>query len=380
MNRRAAGALLLAVAAAGCGKKGDPLPPLPTRPARTRDLAVEQQGEAAELSFTFPSLRVDGAPLRDLVEIDVYRMESPSPALTSETLATGGRSDRAPIPGERRRAEAERRREEQIVSASRRVATIPSDLFPAATRGSRVVWRDDLRPFLSIPHPPPLAWAVVTVRRNGERSEISNIATLTPAVPPQAPADLTAEAEPARICLAWSPPGKDLSGAPVEIAGYRVYRRPLADADYGPPLNADPVSLPELADTTAAYGSTYVYTVTAIAKDRAKAESPPAIQFGIAYRDVFPPPPVARVDALPEEHRVRLSWSPVEASDLAEYRIFRSEGDGAPVLLGKTAADRVEFDDETVEPGRTYRYTVAAADKSGNVSPASPEAVAKPFE
>ncbi len=378
--KRRAGVLLFALAAAACGKKGDPLPPLPTRPARTRDLAVEQQGESAELSFAFPSTRVDGAPLRDLVEIDVYRMESPSPALTAETVTTGARSDRAPISGERRKAEAERRREEQIVAASRRVATIPSDLFSAATRGSRMVWRDDLRPFLSLPHPPPLAWAVVTVRRNGERSEVSNIATLTPAVPPLAPEDLLADAEPDRICLEWRAPEKDLSGAAVEIAGYRVYRRLLSDPDYGAPLTADPVASADFADTSAAYGSTYVYTVTAIAKDRAKAEGPPAIQFGVEYRDVFPPPAVERVDALPEETRVRLSWTAVEAADLAEYRIFRSEGDAAPVLLGKTPADRTEFDDETVSPGRTYRYTVRPVDKSGNVGMASPEAVAKPFQ
>ncbi len=346
--------LLLAAAAAACGKKGDPMPPLPTRPARTRDLAVEQQGESAEISFPFPSMRADGAPLRDLAEIDVYRMESPSPALTTEIAAPGGRADHAPISGERRRAEAERRREEQIVSSSRRVAAIPADLFPAATRGSRLVWRDDLRPFLSRPNPPPLAWAIVSVRKNGERSEVSNIATIVPAVPPEAPADLVAEAEPSRVCLEWRPPEKDLSGAAVEIAGYRVYRRRLSEPDYGAPLDAEPVDVPELADTTAAYGSTYVYTVTAIAKDRPKAESPPAIQFGIDYRDVFPPPPVARLDALPEEHRVRLSWEPVDAADLAGYRIYRSEGDAAPVLLGEAPADRVEYDDQAVSPaGRT---------------------------
>jgi len=378
--RRAAGILLIAVAAGGCGKKGDPLPPLPTRPARTHDLAAEQQGESVEISFTFPSQRVDGAPLRDLVEIDVYRMENPSPAFTSPAVAAGARSDRAPISGERRRAEAERRREDQILSASHRAAAIPSDFFSAATRGSRIVWRDDLRPFLALPHPPTLGWAVVAVRRNGERSEISNIATLVPAVPPAAPADLLAEAEEKRICLTWKPPEKDLSGAPVEIAGYRVYRRLLADPDYGAPLNADPVSAPELADTTAAYGSAYVYTVTAIATDRAKAEGPPAVQFGVDYRDVFPPPRVARVDALPEERRVRLSWDPVEAKDLAEYRIWRTENGGALSLVGTAPPDRPEFDDATVSPGGTYRYTVRAVDKSGNESAASPEAVAKPFE
>lgn len=380
MRRSTAGALLLAVAAAGCGKKGDPLPPLSTRPARTRDLAVEQQGEAAEISFPFPSLRVDGAPLRDLSEIDVYRMENPSSTLTSEAVAAGARSDRAPISGERRHAEAERRREEQILSASHRVAAITSDFFSAATRGSRLVWRDDLRPFLSASRPPSLGWAVVAIRRDGQRSEISNIATLTPAIPPAAPGGLLAEPEEKRVCLTWGPPAIDLAGAPVEIAGYRVYRRLLDAPDYGPPLDAEPVPVPEFSDTTAAYGSSYVYTVTAIAKGRASAEGPPAIQFGVDYRDVFPPEAVERLDALPEENRVRLSWTAVEAADLAEYRIFRSEGDGPSALLAKTAADRTELDDGTVAVGKTYRYTVRAVDKRGNVGAPSPEVVARPFE
>ncbi|HET7451418.1 MAG TPA: hypothetical protein VFL12_01635 [Thermoanaerobaculia bacterium] len=373
-------ALLLALAAAGCGKKGDPLPPLSTRPARTRDLAAEQQGESAEISFPFPSLRVDGAPLRDLAEIDVYRIENPTPSLTKETVATGARSDRAPISGERRHAEAERRREAQILSSANRAATISSDFFSSATRGSRLVWRDDLRPFLSKSPPPALGWAIVTVRRNGERSELSNIATLTPAIPPAAPTDLLAEAEEKRVCLTWEPPERDLSGASVEIAGYRVYRRLLDEPDYGAPLDPEPVPAPEFSDTAAAYGSSYVYTVTAIAKGRPSAEGPPAIQFGIEYRDVFPPPPVVRLDALPEEHRVRLAWTAVEAPDLAEYRILRSEGSAAPVLLAKTGPDRTEYDDETVEVGKTYRYTVQGVDKRGNVGAPSPEVTARPFE
>ena len=380
-----AGLLAAAAAAVRCGKKGDPLPPLSTRPARTTDLAVTQTARSAEISFSFPSLRVDGAPLRDLDRIEIYRLENPSPSFTAPPRpaagggAGGGSSDHAPAAAERRRAEAARRRESETLAAARRIATIGSDLLSSATRGGKVVYRDSLDAFLAGPQPPALAYAIVAARRNGERSEISNLATLTPVVPPDAPTALLAAAEEGRVCLTWSPPERDLSGAPADVAGYFVYRRTLAEDDYGPALNGDPDPDPELADTTAAYGSVYVYTVTAVPKGHPKVEGPAAIQFGIDYRDVFPPPAPARLDALAEQSVVRLSWTAVAAPDLARYVLRRSVDDGPPANFAETAATETAFEDRSISPGHVYRYTVEAVDRAGNASPPSPPATARPF-
>ena len=369
-------ALLLASA---CGKKGDPRPPLSSRPARTTDLSVAQTAQTAEVSFTYPSQRVDGAPLRDLDRIDVYRMENPSPALIQSKVAAGARSDRAPVSGERRKAEAERRHEQAILDSSRRIASIGSDLLPSATRGGRIVYRDGLESLLASGTPPPLAYGIVTVRRNGERSEISNIATLSPVVPPAAPEGVLAEPEEKRICVRWQPVVTNAAGNPAEIGGYFVYRRSLAEDEFGRPLNGDPVAATEYADTSGAYGSTYVYTVTAIPKGHSGTESAPAIQFGLDYPDVYPPPPVAELDALAEQTVVRLSWSPVEASDLAGYVLFRAEGNGPFARLADLPAAATTYEDRRIATDTTYRYVVRSVDRAGNVSAASPESTARPF-
>jgi fibronectin type 3 domain-containing protein/predicted small lipoprotein YifL len=373
-------ALLLAAAVlplAACGKKGDPLPPLPRIPARTTELRVEQRNDVAEISFPFPSLRADGEPLRDLARIEIYRIVDPSPALTGSAPApaAAGSSDRAPIAGERRRAAAGRARQRSILEAATRIAQVPSDLFDRATRGGEIVYRDGLGPFFS-PGPPPrrLAYAVVSVRRGGERSEVSNLAVFSPVEPPAAPRGVLALAEPDRICVLWKPPENG-----PEAGGYDVYRRALDEPDFGRPLNAKPVAGTEYPDASAAYGRTYVYTVTATAKEHPDVEGPPAIQFGIDYRDVFPPPPVGRVDALPEENLVRVLWDPVSAPDLAGYELDRAADGAEETRLNPQPLAAAEYVDRDVAAGHTYVYTVRSVDRAGNRSAPSPPARARPL-
>ncbi len=372
--------LLLPLAAAACGKKSEPLPPVPPLPSRTTDLKVEQQGETAELSFTFPSRRMDGSLLTDLDAVEIYRIAGPGASLTALPPAaaakSGASADRAPISGQRRRAEASRMRERSFFESATKIAEVRSDLFPSATRGSQFLYHDSLADILkSERETSELGYAVVTVRRNGLRSEISNVATIKPVLPPAAPENLLAIPEANRVCLSWQPPppGK------AEVLGYKVYRRRLEEDDYGRPLNSEPSAGTDYADTTAAYGSVYVYTVTAVPKDHPNSEGPPAIQFGIRYDDVYPPPAVTRVDALPEQTLVRLHWSPVEAPDLAGYEVFRSENGGPERRLNDQPLTESSFVDSPVEVGKTYSYRVRSVDKAGNASEPSPSAAARPF-
>ena len=387
------GFLIVPVVLAGaCGKKGDPQPPLPRGPRAVSDLAVEQEGDDAVLTFTFPDRLLTGGPLTDLSSIEVYRVIKPSAALTEARRPSAGPASSVPIaggtggpihlPGEGARHEAtnERLAEQAFYKEAKRGAVLSLSAIAQLTRGASVIYRDPLSAlFARGAGSDPIAYAVISVRRNGEKSPVSNIVTLTPAVAPEAPTLTGAFPEEGRLCLEWVPPEKDVLGQPAAIAGYRVYRRSLSEDAYGPPLNAEPVKGTSFVDASAPYGVPLVYTVRAVLQSNPKVEGLPAEELPILFSDVYPPPAPKRLDALSEGNLVRLLWDPVDAPDLAGYLVFRSQDDGAPERLTKEPLTDPFFTDETAHQGARYRYTVRAIDRNGNPSAPSPEASAEPF-
>ena len=344
---------------------------------------MEQEGEEAVLTFSYPDRLMNGDPLRDIASFEIYRATDPSPALTVARPTARGPAvpgDQAPGSAARRDAANVRLAEQAFFREAKRVDVLALPAIAERTRGASVSYRDPLGPLLSAEKPPrSLAYAVVSVRRGGERSPLSNIVTLAPDVPPGPPAIASVTPDEGRICLEWLPPATDLLGRPAAIGGYRVYRRTLPDEEYGTPLNADPVTETVYVDTTAPYGGRHVYTVRATLAAKPKVEGVPALEVGVDYRDVFAPSAPSRLDALPEGNQVRLVWEPVPAADLAGYVVFRAEGDGAPSRLTPQPVTDTFFSDTAVTPGHRYRYTVVAVDSAGNASPASPEAVAETF-
>lgn len=374
---------LLIVFSVGCGKKGDPQAPLPRGARAVSDLAVEQEGAEAVLTFSYPDRLLTGQPLTDLEAIEIYRVVNPSPALTAgkpaATAGGGPKTDEAPGSAARKAAAAARLAQEAFLHDAVRVFELPTAALAQHTRGATVVYRDALAPLLKAGKlPSSLAYAVVSVRRTGEKSPLSNIAALSPAVPPGPPVFLALTPEEGRVCLEWLPPATDMLGQSVEAGGYFLYRRILPEEEYEAPINAKPVPGTAYVDTAAPYGK-LVYTVRAILPDKPKVEGAPADEAGLEYRDVFPPPVPARLDALPEAGLVRLVWDPVSAPDLAGYVVFRAEGNAEPARLTAEPVKDSFLTDTAARPGHRYRYTVRAVDKAGNISAPSPEAVAEPL-
>jgi hypothetical protein len=377
-------ALFLGLAAAGslaCGKKADPQPPLPRGPRAVSDLSVEQEGAEAVLTFSYPDRLLTGLPLTDLASIEVFRVVGAGPALTEPRggPVSGQKTDEAPGAAARRAAQAARQAEETFYREAGSVALLPASALGEHSRGASVVYRDPLGDLLARAGAAPLAYAVVSVRRNGEMSPLSNIATLSPDVPPGAPRIDAIFAEEGRICLDWTPPEKDLLGQPARVGGYFVYRRFAAEPEYDRPLTPSPVAGTSYVDTAIGYGSSYVYTLRATLPDKPRVEGPPAEEAPVDYRDRYPPPAPAALDALSESDRVRLVWDPVASPDLAGYLVFRAQGDGAPERLTERPIPEPFYTDSSVPAGSRYRYTVRAVDAAGNVGPPSPEAVAEPF-
>src|SRR5207245_784236 len=132
------------------------------------------------------------------------------------------------------------------------------------------------------------------------------------------------------------------------------------------------------------FDHTYSYTVrSVVVVEGNELESSDSQPVTVTPRDIFPPaPPQGLVAAvLPGPNAgtplVDISWSINLETDLAGYRVYRSEREGArgelvtPDLL-PTPAVR----DTSVEPGHRYWYTVTAVDRAGNESaPSNPVAI-----
>jgi hypothetical protein len=191
--------------------------------------------------------------------------------------------------------------------------------------------------------------------------------------------------------LSWPAPAGTAAGEPIPpIAGYRIYRaeiHPSARSSPPPDLaSVKPESRAALLsfsetnsyrDPSVLFDHTYVYTVRGVIQVQGvELESSDSQPVTITPRDVFPPAaPQGLVAALlpgpaPGTVLVDLSWSINLETDLAGYRVYRSEQEGTrgelvtPDLL-PTPAVR----DTSIGPGHRYWYTVTAVDRAGNESP-----------
>ena len=61
---------------------------------------------------------------------------------------------------------------------------------------------------------------------------------------------------------------------------------------------------------------------------------------------------------------IKVSFSKVTGA--AQYRIMRKEGSGSWKTIGTTTS--ASYEDKTVEPGKTYTYSVRCLDSEGNVA------------
>ncbi|MGH9399529.1 MAG: hypothetical protein ACRD00_04110, partial [Thermoanaerobaculia bacterium] len=200
--------------AAGCGKKGDPSPPLPKGANAVKDLTVEQEGGDALLTFSYPDRLLDGGPLTDLDAIEIYRLpgatlslsQPPQSGQGARSAATGS-LDRAPGAAARRAASGVRMNEETFYRDAVQVARLPVGEIARRTRGATIVYRDSLLPMLGrAASAPSLGYAVVSVRRTRDRSPLSNIAIIAPETPPGEPSILAVTPEEGRVCLEWLAP------------------------------------------------------------------------------------------------------------------------------------------------------------------------------
>lgn len=348
------------VFAAGCGAPGEPQPPTPPVPQAIADLAAKQAGDGVLLIFTMPGKSTLGDRLQQVPSFEVLRG-----AL---------HADGTPDP-----------------KSFRVVDTVPGALVARYSQRGQVQFLDPVSPadpqFRS---GQPFVYRVHTLFSAKRPSPDSKDVTLRLYPVAERISSLDAGLTEQGINLKWPAPTHTSGGEPLPaVQEYHVYRGELDSATAGAAAN-DPQQakwnspLLQLGATTTTdyrdsgfdYGKIYGYLVRSVIVSPAgpleSSDSPLAI---VVPKDTFPPAApqglVAAVQpgAVPDSVAVELSWSINVESDLAGYRVYRSQQEGdrgaliTPELLPSPA-----YRDNSAKSGQRYWYTVTAVDHAGNES------------
>ena len=352
----------------GCGAPGDPVPPSPTVPAAVSDLVARQAGDGVALAFSLPSKSVSGEKLGAAPAIEIVR----------GSLKSNGAPDSKSL---------------------RLVYTIPGALVGNYFAAGHVRFTDPISPEETKAHPGATYAYLVRTRLSKKRaSPDSNVVTARVFPVPRTIPSVNIRVTENAVNLTWAVPTETSAGNPfADISGYRVYRGEIDPRTPEPTsknLSATPWISPlallgpsttdGYSDAQFEFGKTYVYVVrTVIPADGNEIESDNSEPATVTPLDTFPPAaPRGLVAALlpgatPSAFVVDLSWSINLETDLAGYRVYRSEQGGVrgqlitPDLLPVPAVR-----DSAVALGHRYWYTVTAVDRAGNESaPSDPVAV-----
>jgi hypothetical protein len=305
--------------AAGCGAPGEPSPPVPPIPVAITDLAAHQAGDGVQLIFTLPGRSVAGQRLTELPAVEILR--------------GAAKPDGSPD-----------------ARSFRVVDSIPGALIGNYVNQGHVQFVDPVLVEETRAHPgESLVYRVRTRLSLKRASADSNSVSLRVFPVAERIVSLTASVTETAIELTWPAPLRTSGGdALPAISTYHIYRgeidaasveaaaKDIAQAKWKAPLlqlaSSESISY---RDAAFDFGKTYVYVVrTVILAENTALESSDSAPAIVAARDTFPPAaPQGLVTVLlpGEAHgtsQVELTWSISLETDLAGYRIYRTEEQG----------------------------------------------------
>jgi fibronectin type 3 domain-containing protein len=298
----------------GCGYIGEPLPPLMNIPGRGENLAAIQRGSNIIAHVTLPTLTTEGVVIKQGMRLDLRIGPKPTGPYKIDAWATGAKA----------------------IGGATTASGIAEYKIPAAEWvGQQVLL------------------AVKIIGASGRDAGWSVPAELTVVAPPEQPRDLTAEAVPQGVGLAWHAAG----------IGFAVLRRGPDEPDYKE-IGRSPK--PEYIDATAEFGKRYSYMVQSVVKvGTGEAQSDLSNEAVITPLDTFPPAAPAGLAAVPSTASIELVWERNAEPNVIGYRIYRALGNGVFERLAD-AQELPTYSDHKIEAGKTYRYAVSAV-KSNKV-------------
>ena len=250
---------------------------------------------------------------------------------------------------------------------------------------------DPIAPDETKAHPGGTLAYIVRTRASQKRASAdSNVVSVRVFPVPEHIASVEARITESAIELSWSTPAQTSAGDPLSVVvGYRIYRSESNPSSASSSTQAIPNEKAETPsallassetnsyrDASFNFDRTYVYIVRSVIQvENNSLESSDSQPVTVTPRDTFPPvAPQGLVGALlpgstPGTVVVDLSWSISLETDLAGYRVYRSEQESARgQLLNPDLLPTPAVRDTSVQPGHRYWYIVTAVDRAGNES------------
>lgn len=335
--------LCVAVLLAGCGKRKAPQPPIEKIRQRV-ELKARQQGNKILLSWKLPAVSKTAPSLLNVERADIYRLTTPG-------------SDTRPLD------------EEDFAAESTLISTVKLE---TADFGKDFVYTDTL----SIAgQAVTLHYAVRLVNASGQKAAFSNFVVIQPApTVALAPEGLSVESTQDAIVLSWNPPERNIDGSkPANIMGFNVYRGD-GDGKNMRQMNGSPVTAGRYLDSEFEFDSSYSYFVRSVSlgPDGAPVESENSARVPLKTVDVFPPSAPDSVTIAASTKTVSIFFASNPEKDVAGYKVFRTVDPSLPenewTLITPKLILTTTFQDDAVEPGKTYYYFIVALDRAGNAS------------
>ncbi len=346
-RRRLAIGVAAVLAAAACGQRGNPLPPLRLVPAPISDLAAHRVDDRVTLTLTIPAANTDGSTPAAVSRVEIY-------------AATTTAAEPAPAPA-------------ALVTAERLLATITvrdpaSPAAPAAAAattkpepqpGERATFIERLDTVIAhgatARHYVAIPVAGAGAGRRGTPTDVVTVPVGAAALP-AAPGALAATHSETEVVVTWE------AGAPGQT--FRVLGSgPQAEPTKAAVLTPVPLAATRFAQPVE-FGRERCFVVRALSTTGpVTLEGPPTPPVCVTPVDRFPPAGPANLQAIQEGAAISLLWTGVTAPDLAGYIILRGEGADENMQPLVTAPVReTTYRDEVVRQGVTYVYAVYAQD------------------
>lgn len=350
--------IVSALALAGCGMPGAPLPPSLNLPIPVTDLSAVRTGPQVALTWTMPTKTTDKVLLKGNITVRLCRNET---------------------------------------RAARCAVAATVQFAP----GAAASFADTLPPALAAGSPRVLTYFVELVNRKSRSAGLSNGAEILAGEAPPAIENLTAEMSKDGVLLRWAPAPAETSPVAIRLVR-RLLTPPAKKSDQGPlPQPAEPLEQTLLAepadhsdralDSSIRFGEAYEYRAQRVALvtvggSRLELAGPLSPPLRIDAVNVFPPSAPMGLAAVAVAGQngsgpaIDLSWLPGAEANLAGYIVYRRD---VGISSAAVAWQRISpaqsvvgpgYHDPNVRPGHTYAYSVTAIDQEGRESARSAEA------